>query len=297
MVGVLFTPASSSSSHTFSSFYSPPRSDPCPFCQFCAADDYALIIHVDTAHPEDGSFIPDHVAVNDAEEEYVYVLCPEPGCEEHILLLELQTHMDFHSAENMGMEQSLIQQQQPVRREHRRREHGESRGERRGEKGERLRRERKDGEDGKHHHHHDRYHHHKTRERGSTRGGKDAAIVPFVGPSSRSRSPVRSGLNWFERAALAIAPHNALGPSPEQRHEERRRSESKRRERSNSLRRSDSKRSEPNVLRRSDSKARRSESRKSAVAAPLELTAPPAKLKRNSSSRKPVGTIKKLGVC
>lgn len=95
----------------------------CPFCQFHDKSEYAVLLHIEALHTEDSPFVvrDDPSTINNGpgmfnpldyeyrpptrdNEETTYVLCPEPGCEEPVLLMELQTHLDFHDAEQISME-------------------------------------------------------------------------------------------------------------------------------------------------------------------------------------------------
>lgn len=101
----------------------------CPFCQFHDESEYVLLLHIEALHTDDSPFVvkddpantglrsgglslgPGKFSALDYEfgpthddEETTYVLCPEPGCEEPVLLIELQTHLDFHDAEQISME-------------------------------------------------------------------------------------------------------------------------------------------------------------------------------------------------
>ena len=259
------------------------RPDPCPFCQFSAENAYSLLLHIETSHIEDSPFVPDDNAratptpatlIDTDDEDSEYVLCPESDCEEFIPLLQLQTHMDFHDAANLGMEQARGGDRS--HRHHRRHD---------GERGERKRVGNEEGT--RHRHRDDGEHreHRKRREEGSAK--EKNPKVSFLPASSRSRSHVRS-LSWFERVALAIAqPHHVVVVPDEKRSSSRRRSQS-RGARSDSRKRSDS------AHRRSDSK-RRSDS--------VSLQRPDGKRveirkgKRTlSKSGKTGNGIKKLGV-
>lgn len=230
------------SSLSFSSLVTLPSSsyplEPCPFCQLRLKDEYSLVLHIEKAHAEHGGdqFRPENSERPDAldydesivgrnhpedhfEEECRYIACPEGGCEEHILLAELQNHMDFHSAEDFNMEttQTQIQKQALAqmqahpqdrtrhhhhqKREHKKREHG---AERRREKEadsqwDRPRdlRER----------HNVNYSHHTKEHRSRREVEKNNEVmVSFAAPATPKRTPVK-GLGWLERAALAIVPH------------------------------------------------------------------------------------------
>lgn len=97
----------------------------CPLCQFHDNDEYVLLLHIEALHTEDSPFVVKEECKNaisgsiggrgnfnslDYEfrkvesEETTYVLCPESGCGESVLLMELQTHLDFHDAEQISME-------------------------------------------------------------------------------------------------------------------------------------------------------------------------------------------------
>lgn len=97
----------------------------CPFCQFYDSDEYVLLLHIEALHTENspfvvkeerksttsdiigrGSFNPLDYEPRKApeSEEMSYVLCPESGCGESVMLMELQTHLDFHDAEQISME-------------------------------------------------------------------------------------------------------------------------------------------------------------------------------------------------
>ncbi|KAH0612572.1 uncharacterized protein H6S33_008952 [Morchella sextelata] len=98
----------------------------CPLCQFHNNDEYGLLLHIEALHTEDSPFVVKEEcksAISDSiggsgnfnsldyefrkvaeSEETTYVLCPESGCGESVLLMELQTHLDFHDAEQISME-------------------------------------------------------------------------------------------------------------------------------------------------------------------------------------------------
>lgn len=103
----------------------------CPFCQFHDESEYVLLLHIEALHTDDSPFVVKDDPANtgltsgltrslgpgnfnqldyefgsrtEDDEETMYVLCPEPGCEEPVLLMELQTHLDFHEAEQISME-------------------------------------------------------------------------------------------------------------------------------------------------------------------------------------------------
>lgn len=103
----------------------------CPFCQFHDESEYVLLLHIEALHTDDSPFVikddPANTGLTGSftdslrpgsfnqldyefgsrtgdDEETMYVLCPEPGCEEPVLLMELQTHLDFHDAEQISME-------------------------------------------------------------------------------------------------------------------------------------------------------------------------------------------------
>lgn len=103
----------------------------CPFCQFHDGSEYVLLLHIEALHTDDSPFVVKDDPANtgltggltdslrpgsfnqldyefggrtEDDEETMYVLCPEPGCEEPVLLMELQTHLDFHDAEQISME-------------------------------------------------------------------------------------------------------------------------------------------------------------------------------------------------
>lgn len=98
----------------------------CPFCQFKVSEEYAIILHVEALHTDDSPFVVrDENGEKDLsaiplnrlssefevpdEDETTYVLCTEDGCGENILLMELQTHQDFHFAERISMEDARSQ--------------------------------------------------------------------------------------------------------------------------------------------------------------------------------------------
>ena len=75
----------------------------CPFCAFCSADAYALLLHVETQHSE-GEPSPFEVHDEggvDAPAADAYVECPEPDCGESVVLSELELHLDMHLAERL----------------------------------------------------------------------------------------------------------------------------------------------------------------------------------------------------
>ena len=295
------------------------RPDPCPLCRFRAEDEYSLLLHIETSHVEDSPFVPDNDAratrapttlIDDADDaddyDPEYVLCPESDCAEFIPLLQLQTHMDFHDAANLSMEQTGVLPSSSRKRrdgevaETRGGGGGGSGGERSshhhhrrrdGERGER----RRDGKDeAKHHRHRETGEHREHRKRREEKE-KDPKVSFIPASASRSRSPAR-GLSWFERVALAIAqPHHTVVVPDRQRSSSRRRSrsrgapkrsDSKKRSDSAHVRRSDSKRRSDSIsLQRPD--GRRVEIRKGKSAPP-----PPAPPK----SEKAFSGIKKLGV-
>lgn len=106
----------------------------CPFCQFHDKSEYVLLLHIEALHTDDSPFVvkddPANTgltsgftnSINDLgpgkfnaldyefggpsqdDDETTYVLCPEPGCEEPVLLMELQVHLHFHDAEQISME-------------------------------------------------------------------------------------------------------------------------------------------------------------------------------------------------
>lgn len=110
---------------------SPQQHLECPFCQFHDESEYVLLLHIEALHTDDSPFVVKDDPANtgltgsltdslrpgsfnqldyefgsrtEDDEEMMYVLCPEPGCEEPVLLMELQTHLDFHDAEQISME-------------------------------------------------------------------------------------------------------------------------------------------------------------------------------------------------
>ncbi|KAL7276514.1 hypothetical protein RUND412_000505 [Rhizina undulata] len=94
----------------------------CPLCVFAAGDEYVLLLHIEAAHTEDSPFVVKDDVFNPLDydlggvvrgefavtggdaEDHTYVMCPEEECEELVLLLDLQMHVDFHAAEQMTME-------------------------------------------------------------------------------------------------------------------------------------------------------------------------------------------------
>jgi hypothetical protein len=178
--------------------------DPCPFCQHRAADEYSLLFHIESRHTNDSPFAPRNLNDETTDVEDMYVKCPEPGCEELLRLMELQNHMDFHSAEAVvdNGEAPRKKRSSHHKREGRDQQHGREHRERRHRDKER------DGRDeGKQRH----------RERDRGRGDKRREVM-FIAPPRRARSPVKSSLSWFERAALAIYPvHAPQEPPPRRR--------------------------------------------------------------------------------
>lgn len=110
---------------------SPQQRLECPFCQFHDESEYVLLLHIEALHTDDSPFVVRDDPANtgltggltnslgpgnfnqldyefgsrtEDDEETMYVLCPEPGCEEPVLLMELQTHLDFHEAEQISMD-------------------------------------------------------------------------------------------------------------------------------------------------------------------------------------------------
>lgn len=98
----------------------------CPFCGFTDADEYILLLHVETLHsegdspfvvredldgrhigihglPESNETSASHLKVKDVSSED-YVTCPEAECGEAILLSEIDTHMDMHVAEKLTVD-------------------------------------------------------------------------------------------------------------------------------------------------------------------------------------------------
>ena len=90
----------------------------CPFCDFTDRDHYFLLQHVETIHPEGGRPSPfavraqlTHQFKPPAEElegargsssEYI-----ECQCGEFCLLTEFESHLEMHSAEGMGFDETL----------------------------------------------------------------------------------------------------------------------------------------------------------------------------------------------
>ncbi|KAI5779286.1 peptidase family C78-domain-containing protein [Geopyxis carbonaria] len=185
----------------------------CPFCQYqvSAADEYILLLHIESQHTDDSPFIPRDDATSaplnpfeylddDNDPESCYVCCPEDGCEELILLLELQNHMDFHTAEHFSMEAEVASSTIAVvgtggnRAKERRRPHSESGSSAERERPARKRREGKgrsergDGE---------------SRENRENRHHGREGKVKFI----EAPPPPEAKRSWLEKAAMAIVPH------------------------------------------------------------------------------------------
>jgi len=93
----------------------------CPWCQFKSGAEYTILMHIEAIHTDDSPFmIKDEHGNRDInsedlvdidfdipprdDAETTYILCTEDGCEENVLLMDLQTHLDFHAAEQISME-------------------------------------------------------------------------------------------------------------------------------------------------------------------------------------------------
>ncbi|KAI9772965.1 MAG: hypothetical protein M1840_008847 [Geoglossum simile] len=87
----------------------------CPFCGLTENDPYSFLLHIETFHAEGESpFVVrepgqerngDHTesrTEGSEDSEGDYADCPEEGCGESILLVELQSHSDLHLAEKMA---------------------------------------------------------------------------------------------------------------------------------------------------------------------------------------------------
>ncbi|MCJ1459240.1 hypothetical protein MMC28_009617 [Mycoblastus sanguinarius] len=88
----------------------------CPFCNFTDYDHYFLLQHVETIHPEGDSPSPFAIqndlgkavedpsqgveGTRDSASEYI-----ECQCGEFCLLAELESHLDMHYAEGMGLDE------------------------------------------------------------------------------------------------------------------------------------------------------------------------------------------------
>jgi zinc finger-containing ubiquitin peptidase 1 len=87
----------------------------CPFCGLKENDQYSFLLHIETFHAEgespfvvresgqgrNGDLAESRVDGSE-DSEGNYVDCPEEGCGESILLVELQSHIDLHLAEKMA---------------------------------------------------------------------------------------------------------------------------------------------------------------------------------------------------
>ena len=91
----------------------------CPFCTFTHSDDYLLLHHVETAHPEtgqpspftvsesaigrqeDGGSSDEQEGAKDGDPDYI-----ECQCGEFCLLAEFQSHLDMHYAEGTSFDET-----------------------------------------------------------------------------------------------------------------------------------------------------------------------------------------------
>jgi hypothetical protein len=99
----------------------------CPMCDFTVlpTDDYILQLHFEQVHTTDSPFIihddPEplpssfsptpsssrkHVRdTTSSDEEDDTVICPEPDCGEVVLLIDLNDHLDYHTAESLSFDE------------------------------------------------------------------------------------------------------------------------------------------------------------------------------------------------
>jgi hypothetical protein len=99
----------------------------CPMCDFTVlpTDDYILQLHFEQVHTTDSPFIihddPEPLPssfspeasssrkhMRDAassDEEDDTVICPEPDCGEVVLLIDLNDHLDYHTAESLSFDE------------------------------------------------------------------------------------------------------------------------------------------------------------------------------------------------
>lgn len=91
----------------------------CPFCTFTHSDDYSLLHHVETSHPEtdrpspftvsesangrheDEDAFDESEGAKDGASEYI-----ECQCGEFCLLAEFESHLDMHYAEGTGFDET-----------------------------------------------------------------------------------------------------------------------------------------------------------------------------------------------
>ncbi|KAG0127020.1 peptidase family C78-domain-containing protein [Tuber indicum] len=101
----------------------------CPWCRFKSGAEYTILMHIEAIHTPDSPFMikdehgnryissedlvdTDFDIPPEDDAETTYILCTEDGCEENVLLMDLQTHLDFHAAEQISMED--VRSQTPV---------------------------------------------------------------------------------------------------------------------------------------------------------------------------------------
>ncbi|KAI1075246.1 peptidase family C78-domain-containing protein [Whalleya microplaca] len=73
----------------------------CPFCGYKADIEYAILLHMETLHPEGKSpFVPDETANDfDADISVEEAECPIDGCGIILTLAELDDHIELHASE------------------------------------------------------------------------------------------------------------------------------------------------------------------------------------------------------
>lgn len=96
----------------------------CPFCPFEDADEYFLRLHIEELHTDNSPFAIKHQEPDTSDDLQLpracialdndhggddqierYVECPEDECGESILLSDLNEHLDFHLAEQVGLDE------------------------------------------------------------------------------------------------------------------------------------------------------------------------------------------------
>jgi hypothetical protein len=99
----------------------------CPMCDFTVlpTDDYILQLHFEQVHTTDSPFVihddpellpssfsPEASSsrkhtrdTTSSDEEDDTVICPEPDCGEVVLLIDLNDHLDYHTAESLSFDE------------------------------------------------------------------------------------------------------------------------------------------------------------------------------------------------
>jgi len=95
----------------------------CPICSFTDTDEYALSLHVEHVHFGGGEIINEPVVPSGVDKaprlvdevdlknkaNNDYVVCTFGGCGEEVVSANFQEHLDFHVAEQLGLEEEAGQ--------------------------------------------------------------------------------------------------------------------------------------------------------------------------------------------